>query len=122
MSIVISVENVQKSFNLEGKVVPVLKNMTFQVNKGEVVCLIGPSGGGKSTCLRSLNGLETIDDGQISVCGISYNSDPGAVYKIRQRTGMIFQRFELFPHLTAIENVALGLIKVKKSAIVDSYL
>ncbi len=113
MSVVISMENVQKSFMVEGHSVPVLKDMSFQVKEGEVVCLIGPSGGGKSTCLRSINGLETIDEGRISVCGINYDSDVNAVYKIRQRTGMIFQRFELFPHLTALENITLGLIKVK---------
>lgn len=100
----IEVNDIKKSYGS----VEVLKGISFKVQKGEVLGLIGPSGSGKSTCLRSINALETINDGSIKVCGIDLNSKDIPIYKIRQKTAMVFQRFELFPHLTVLENVALG--------------
>lgn len=100
----IKVVNIKKSFGP----VQVLGGISFSVAKGEVLGLIGPSGSGKSTCLRTINALETIDSGSITVAGTNLNDPDTPIHKIRQKTAMVFQRFELFPHLTALENVALG--------------
>jgi polar amino acid transport system ATP-binding protein len=98
----IFVQNIRKSFGpLE-----VLKDITFEVKKGEVVCLIGPSGSGKSTVLRCINGLETYDGGEIKVEGAMVNAQNLPL--VRSRVSMVFQRFNLFPHRTAQENVAEG--------------
>ena len=78
------------------------------MHAGEVVCLIGPSGSGKSTLLRCTNGLETIDGGDIEFEGALLPRDERALRAVRTRMGMVFQSFELFPHLTAQENVAEG--------------
>lgn len=106
---IVSLRNVNKMFySAQGKPLQVLKNISFDVQSGEVVALIGPSGSGKSTCLRTINALETITSGDIEVCGINYRDTKMPLHQIRRNTGMIFQRFELFPHLTALENVILG--------------
>jgi ABC-type polar amino acid transport system ATPase subunit len=89
----------------------VLKGVDLTVRRGEVVVLIGPSGCGKSTLLRCLNGLETITSGSVSVCGMS-PSDPQTLNQLRSRVGMVFQRFHLFPHLTALQNITLAPMKV----------
>ena len=91
-----------------------LDGVSLQVNAGEVVCLIGPSGSGKSTLLRCTNALETIDSGTILFEGKPLPKAEPEIRKIRQRMGMVFQSFELFPHKTALENVAIGLITVRK--------
>src|SRR5262252_2105347 len=85
-----------------------LSGVDLDVHAGEVVCLIGPSGSGKSTLLRCTNGLEAIDGGAIEFEGTSLPRDPRSLRAIRQKMGMVFQSFELFPHLTALENVAEG--------------
>src|SRR5260370_31220277 len=85
-----------------------LSGITFEVNRGEVVCLIGPSGSGKSTLLRCANVLETIDGGRVVFDGIDLQDKQSDVRKLRQRMGMVFQNFELFPHLTVLRNVAIG--------------
>jgi len=85
-----------------------LSGVDLDVHTGEVVCLIGPSGSGKSTLLRCTNGLEAIDGGAIEFEGTSLPRDPRPLRAIRQKMGMVFQSFELFPHLTALENVAEG--------------
>src|SRR6266481_9415260 len=85
-----------------------LDNVTFKLNRGEVACLIGPSGSGKSTLLRCANALETIDGGDIEFEGAMLPRDERALRAVRTRMGMVFQSFELFPHLTALENVAEG--------------
>jgi len=89
----------------------VLKGVDLTVNRGEVVVLIGPSGCGKSTLLRCMNGLETITSGSVRVCGMS-PSDPSTLNQLRSRVGMVFQRFNLFPHLTALQNITLAPMKV----------
>src|SRR6202163_1180979 len=86
-----------------------LAGVTFQVNRGEVVCLIGPSGSGKSTLLRCANALETLDGGRVVFEGSEVHaSDPRSARSVRQRMGMVFQNFELFPHLTVLRNVTIG--------------
>ncbi|MES2613984.1 MAG: amino acid ABC transporter ATP-binding protein [Bdellovibrionota bacterium] len=110
--IVISLDNVNKIFKTTRGDLHVLKDISFNVTEGEVVALIGPSGSGKSTCLRTINALETITSGNVEVCGINYRTSKLPVHKIRRHTGMIFQRFELFPHMNALENVLLGLAEV----------
>ena len=85
-----------------------LAGVSMDVRKGEVVCLIGPSGSGKSTLLRCTNGLELIDDGQIELDGTLLPRDWEGMRRVRQRMGMVFQNFELFPHKTALGNVAIG--------------
>jgi polar amino acid transport system ATP-binding protein len=85
-----------------------LDGVSTQVGRGEVVCLIGPSGSGKSTLLRCTNGLEKTDGGEILFDGAPLPSDEAAMRHVRRRMGMVFQGFELFPHKTAIENIAVG--------------
>ncbi|MCA9013260.1 MAG: amino acid ABC transporter ATP-binding protein [Planctomycetaceae bacterium] len=99
----------------------VLRGVSLNVADGEVCVLLGPSGGGKSTLLRTINGLETFDSGTIRVNDILLGSTPGperdsALQKIRQRVGMVFQQFNLFPHRTVLENVIEGPIYVLKQS------
>jgi polar amino acid transport system ATP-binding protein len=91
-----------------------LDGVSMHVNSGEVVCLIGPSGSGKSTLLRCTNALETIDGGEVRFEGKPLPKSDTEMRKVRQRMGMVFQNFELFPHKTALENVAIGLTTVRK--------
>jgi polar amino acid transport system ATP-binding protein len=92
--------------------VTVLSGVSMEVRQGEVVCLIGPSGSGKSTLLRCTNGLEMIDGGEISLDGKPLPQDWNGMRRVRQRMGMVFQNFELFPHKTALSNIAIGPITV----------
>ena len=89
-----------------------LDGVSLQVHKGEVMCLIGPSGSGKSTLLRCTNALETINGGRVLIDGVPLPAQESAVRKVRQRMGMVFQSFELFPHKSALDNVAMGPITV----------
>ncbi|MGJ7567154.1 amino acid ABC transporter ATP-binding protein [Variovorax sp. GB1R11] len=89
-----------------------LDGVSVQVNKGEVMCLIGPSGSGKSTLLRCTNALETIDGGRVLIDGVPLPTDEREARKVRQRMGMVFQNFELFPHKNALDNVAIGPVTV----------
>lgn len=86
----------------------VLRGVSLHVDKGEVVCLIGPSGSGKSTVLRCINGLESYDGGEIRAFGERVDRDGKTIHTLRSRMGMVFQRFNLFPHLTVLRNVAIG--------------
>jgi polar amino acid transport system ATP-binding protein len=85
-----------------------LAGVSMEVAKGQVMCLIGPSGSGKSTLLRCTNGLETIDGGVILLDGVALARDERGMRQMRRRMGMVFQNFELFPHKTARDNVAIG--------------
>ena len=91
----------------------VLKGIAARVEKSEVVCIIGPSGSGKSTILRCINGLERYDAGDIFVEGARVDSRAPSIVAIRTQVSMVFQRFNLFPHRTALENVIEGPIHVK---------
>jgi polar amino acid transport system ATP-binding protein len=112
----IELRNVHKSFGP----VEVLKGITASVEKSEVVCIIGPSGSGKSTILRCINGLETYDAGDILVEGARVDGKASSIVAIRTQVSMVFQRFNLFPHRTAIENVVEGPIYVKKEPRVEA--
>jgi ABC-type polar amino acid transport system ATPase subunit len=92
---------------------PVLKGISTQVNKGEVVALIGPSGSGKSTFLRCLNLLETPTSGTITIDGVELTHPKADIVKVRQRIGMVFQHFHLFPHMTVLDNITFAPMKVK---------
>jgi glutamate/aspartate transport system ATP-binding protein len=92
--------------------VQVLKDCTTQVAKGEVVVVCGPSGSGKSTLIKCVNGLEPFERGEIVVDGVSVGDSRTNLPKLRARIGMVFQHFELFPHLTVMRNLALAQIKV----------
>jgi polar amino acid transport system ATP-binding protein len=120
-------ENIYKSF---GKL-EVLKDVSLTVNKGEVVVIIGPSGSGKSTCLRCLNYLETIDKGYITIDGQPVGKIKLAdgrivddsrknIYRLRSQIGMVFQRFNLFPHQTVLQNVIEGPLTVNKTPIKEA--
>ena len=106
----IELSGVTKSFGAH----QVLKGITGSVQRGEVVCLIGPSGSGKSTILRCINGLESYDGGSITVDGARVDRADRSILGIRTAMAMVFQRFNLFPHRTALENVVEGPIHVKK--------
>lgn len=106
----VHVSNLKKSF---GKL-EVLKNISMDVTKGEVVVLIGPSGSGKSTFLRCLNQLETATDGQIIVDGQDVTDKHTDINKLRENIGMVFQHFNLFPHKTVLENIMLAPVELKK--------
>ena len=101
-------ENVHKSFGHH----EVLKGIDAEVDKGQVVCLIGASGSGKSTLLRCVNGLEDYQSGRISVEGETVDAHAKSIHAIRTRVGMVFQRFNLFPHMTALQNVMEGPVQV----------
>ncbi len=92
----------------------VLKGIDAKVERGEVVCVIGPSGSGKSTLLRCVNGLERYNQGEIFVDGTKVDCDAPSIVSIRTQVAMVFQRFNLFPHRTALENVIEAPIYVKK--------
>ncbi|WP_199086336.1 amino acid ABC transporter ATP-binding protein [Bosea sp. ASV33] len=106
----IELRNIRKSFGT----LEVIHDVSFAVEKGEVVCIIGPSGSGKSTLLRCINGLETYQGGEITVHGERVDTASSRIRQVRTRVAMVFQRFNLFPHRTALENVAEGPIFVKK--------
>jgi len=92
----------------------VLKDCTTTVDKGEVVVVCGPSGSGKSTLIKTVNGLEPFQQGQIRVDGIALGDRKTNLNKLRARVGMVFQHFELFPHLTITQNLSLAQMKVLK--------
>ena len=106
----ISLKNVSKWYGQ----FQVLADCTTEVKKGEVVVVCGPSGSGKSTLIKVVNGLEPIQEGNITVNGIAVNDKGTNLAQLRSKVGMVFQHFELFPHLSIIENLTLAQIKVLK--------
>ena len=106
---VIEVSHLKKSFGEN----EVIKDISLSVKKGEVVALIGPSGCGKSTFLRCLNGLEPIQGGTVSLHGEPGEYGKNSLVKIRQKIGMVFQNYDLFPHMTVLANVMLSPMKVQ---------
>ncbi|MEJ1181363.1 amino acid ABC transporter ATP-binding protein [Arthrobacter sp. R4] len=119
-NVLVRAENVHKSFGLN----EVLKGINLDVNAGEVVCLLGASGSGKSTFLRCINHLETLSNGRIWVGEkvVGYRQDGNRLYELsdkeaarqRRSIGMVFQRFNLFPHMTVLENIIEGPVLVNK--------
>ncbi|MBP5774393.1 MAG: amino acid ABC transporter ATP-binding protein [Clostridiales bacterium] len=107
----ISVNDLKKYYN--GESIKALDGVTTDIRKGEVVVIIGPSGSGKSTFLRSLNLLERPTSGTITFDGVDITSKATDINKLRQRMGMVFQHFNLFPHLTILKNMTLGPIKLR---------
>ena len=106
----IDVQNLHKYFGeLE-----VLKGVTTHISRGECVCVIGPSGGGKSTFLRCINLLEMPTKGDIVIEGVSAMHNLRQIDKLRQKVGMVFQQFNLFPHKTVLDNITLAPVKLKK--------
>lgn len=110
MSAVVSLSNVHKSFGA----VEVLKGVSFEVGPGEVTAVIGASGSGKSTALRCINALETINSGEIVVCGHRVHDDGLERRALRQDVGIVFQSYNLFPHLTVAQNIMLAPTCVKR--------
>ena len=106
----ITVDKVNKHFGAQH----VLKDVSTHFNAGEVAVIIGASGSGKSTLLRTLNRLEKHDTGRIVVDGIEVTDDPKHLDALRAEVGMVFQQFNLFPHLTVLENVMLAPRRVRK--------
>ncbi|MGB7295341.1 MAG: amino acid ABC transporter ATP-binding protein, partial [Candidatus Aminicenantales bacterium] len=92
----------------------VLQDIHLQVHEGEVVIVFGPSGSGKSTLIRCINRLESISSGEIVVDGISVHATRTDLTRLRQEVGMVFQQFNLFPHLTALQNITLAPIEARK--------
>ena len=107
----LEIENVEKSYKEAGGI---LKNVSLNVEQGEVVVILGPSGCGKSTLLRCINGLETIQGGQIRLDGEVISNRSKDMHLIRQRVGMVFQSYDLFPNMTVLKNVMLGPLKAQK--------
>lgn len=106
----IKIQNLKKSFGKK----EVLKGIDLEVTQGDVMVIIGPSGSGKSTLLRCLNLLETPNDGNIYLDDELITSKDANVDKVREKMGMVFQNFNLFPHKTVLENIMLAPLKVKK--------
>ncbi len=112
----IAVRGLMKSFGTN----QVLKGIDVQVGEGEVVCVIGPSGSGKSTFLRCLNKLEDITGGSVAVDGFDLTDPKVDLNRVRQHIGMVFQHFNLFPHMSVIENIMLAPVELKKQTKVQA--
>ena len=108
----INVENLSKNFGD----LKVLKNISTTINKGEIISIIGPSGSGKSTFLRCINKLEEPTEGHIYIDGMDLMDKKTDINKIRERVGMVFQHFNLFPNMTVLENLTLSPTMVKKES------
>ena len=110
MEEILKVNNISKRY----EDITVFEKMNLSVKKGEVVVIVGPSGCGKSTFLRCLNALEDIQEGEIILDGKTVSADQKDIVELRERVGMVFQSYELFPHLTVLQNLMLAPVKVKK--------
>lgn len=108
----IKIKNLEKTYGD----LKVLKGISTDIKEGEVISIIGPSGSGKSTFLRCINRLEEPTDGEIDIEGENIVSPKVDINKIREKVGMVFQHFNLFPHKTVLENITIGPIKLKKTS------
>lgn len=106
---VLEVKNIQKSYDRQ----PVLKDISFSIEKGEVLVVLGPSGCGKSTMLRCLNGLEPIQNGAVYLNGENVSGNRKNLPAVRQKIGMVFQSYDLFPHMDILKNITLAPQKVQ---------
>ena len=113
MTPILTAKNLTKSY---AKGILALDKVSFTLDKGKVLVVMGPSGSGKSTLIRTINGLESFDKGELNVLGIKIrpDSEERKIQKIRRRVGMVFQQFNLFPHLSILENITLAPIQVQK--------
>ncbi len=107
----LEINNLKKSYKEAGGI---LKGVSLKVEKGEVVVILGPSGCGKSTLLRCINGLESIQEGEILLDGEVISNRKNDMHLIRQKIGMVFQSYDLFPNLTVLKNILLGPLKAQK--------
>ncbi|CAN5450460.1 amino acid ABC transporter ATP-binding protein [soil metagenome] len=112
MSPIVKLDNVYKSFGSN----QVLEGVSFEAAKGEMIAIIGASGSGKSTALRCIDRLEKIDQGSIEVCGMRVDSPDIDLHRLRQEVGIVFQSYNLFPHLNVQENIMLALRHAKKQS------
>ncbi|WP_263147079.1 amino acid ABC transporter ATP-binding protein [Pseudomonas alcaligenes] len=110
----IEVRDLVKIFDTRGQVVRAVDNVSTHVARGEVLVVIGPSGSGKSTFLRCLNGLEAFDAGSVSIDGLDLANPKTDINAYRREVGMVFQHFNLFPHMTVLENLCLAQKVVRK--------
>lgn len=113
---ILSIKNLHKTFGKQ----EVLKGIDLDIQRGEVVVLIGPSGSGKSTLLRTLNLLEVPSQGQITFEGVDMTDKGYDVFKMREKMGMVFQQFNLFPHMTVLENITLSPIQTQGLAVAEA--
>ena len=113
MTVAIRATDLVKSYTLGSRA---LDGVSLEVSKGEVLVVMGPSGSGKSTLIRTFNGLEPLDAGELDVLGIRLDAahEERPVREIRRRVGMVFQQFNLFPHLSILDNITLAPVKVQK--------
>ena len=108
---ILEVEHLKKSYVNN---VPILDDVSFSMQKGEVVVIVGPSGCGKSTFLRCINRLEETDSGVLKLDGVSYEKEKKNISKVREKIGMVFQSYDLFPNMTILNNLLLAPLKVQK--------
>ncbi|RST72807.1 amino acid ABC transporter ATP-binding protein [Siminovitchia acidinfaciens] len=106
----IKIQGLHKSFGD----LQVLKGIDYEIKEKEVICVIGPSGSGKSTFLRCINLLEEITDGTIYVGGVKVNDPKTDINELRKEVGMVFQQFNLFPHMTVLDNITISPVKIRK--------
>lgn len=106
----LKIEHLKKEYDGQ----TILKDVSVEVKKGEVIVIVGPSGCGKSTFLRCINGLEPIQGGTISLDGEAIDRNSKSITKIRQKVGMVFQSYDLFPHMTVLDNIVIAPVKVQK--------
>ena len=111
METILEVKNISKSFDD----IMVFENLSLTVKKGEVVVIVGPSGCGKSTFLRCINALERIQEGEIVLDGESIDPAAKNLSRIREKIGMVFQSYDLFPHLTILQNLTLAPVKIRRT-------
>ena len=108
---ILEVEHLKKSYVNN---VPILDDVSFSMQKGEVIVIVGPSGCGKSTFLRCINRLEETDSGVLKLDGVSYENEKKNISKVREKIGMVFQSYDLFPNMTILNNLLLAPLKVQK--------
>lgn len=108
---ILEVEHLKKSY-IPGKLI--LDDINFSIQKGEVVVVIGPSGCGKSTFLRCLNRLEDIDEGELKLNGVNYEKESRKIHEVREKIGMVFQSYDLFPNMNILDNLILAPCMVQK--------